>query len=662
LRALVLIRLFRGLEFLTEAGEPIGPATRKAALLIAVLALQGEKGIGREPLCELFWPGRSEPQARGSLRQALAAIRKLLAAMGDEAPRLTGDMETVRLLGDASGIDVQLFERLARSREDRAAAAELYRGDLLADVALPEPLDEWLAPFRRVFRNKALALCEELSQMAEGGSPASQACESLAERLLAADSAAEEAHRALIRIYQAQGRTNAARQQFELCREALHRQLGVEPEARTRELLAPPPQAGEGAPRTASAETAPAIARSRDQEQPSVAVMPFDNLSGEEDDYFADGVVEEITAALSRVRDFFVIARQSAFTYKGRFVDVREVGRELGVNYVVEGTVRRGGDRLRISVQLIDAETRTQLWSGRYEGGVEDVFEFQDRIAAQVAGAIRPAIRSAEIEFSKRKPPASLRAHDLIMRAYPNLWGHYKENNQKAIQLLEEAIAVDPTYGRAHALLAWCHAISAAYLWTPAPAGDQERALREVEAAAGSINDDPTALTAVGGATSLCGDQERATAFLEAALALDPNNAWAWTRFGWVAFYRGETDRATERFGRAMTLSPVDPFAFNMRMGMATARAMAGAYSEAIAIARDIMSSHPDVTWCYRSLAAWSALNSDLESARWAARKLLGAQPDFTIRRFRTLPMFRHVPQWEDRLAEGLRLAGLPEG
>ena len=257
--------------------------------------------------------------------------------------------------------------------------------------------------------------------------------------------------------------------------------------------------------------------------------MPFDNLGGADDEYFADGVVEEITAALSRVRDFFVIARQSAFTYKGRFVDVREVGRELGVNYVVEGTVRRGGDRLRISVQLVDAETRTQLWSERYEGAIEDIFEFQDRIAAQVAGAIHPAIRGAEIELAKRKPPTSLRAYDLVMRAYPNLWGRRKDTNNQAIELLRKAIAIDPSYGRAHALLAWCHASSAAYLWTEQPERELDKALEAVEAA-GSIADDPTALTAAGAAMSICGDQERATTFIEKALALDPNNAWAWAR------------------------------------------------------------------------------------------------------------------------------------
>lgn len=294
------------------------------------------------------------------------------------AVRLDGGSDTARLVTDASNVDVQLFEQLIRQQdaENLAAAAELYQDDLLATIALPAPFDQWFAPHRRALRNKALVLCEQLSQVVSGDEETGvDACEGLAERLLPADPAAEEAHRALIRLHQFRGRTNAALQQFERCKEALLRDLGVEPEAQTRELIASSSPAHRAAPRLPAGKTTlPVSATRRENDQPSIVVMPFDNLSGQGDEYFVDGVVEEITAALSRVRDFFVIARQSAFIYKGRFVDVREVRKELGVNYVVEGTVRRGGDRLRISVQLVDAETRAQLWSDRYEGGMEDIF------------------------------------------------------------------------------------------------------------------------------------------------------------------------------------------------------------------------------------------------------------------------------------------------
>ncbi|MCY1334212.1 putative PEP-CTERM system TPR-repeat lipoprotein [compost metagenome] len=663
------IRLLGGLEVASGEGLPVRFATRKSSLLFAALVLAGRRGHHRELLSEGFWPGRGDAQARNSLRQALADIRRWFPTGGNAAVYVEGDQETVALMAGPDEADIWLFERkLAEGgAADLTCAADLYRGDLLAGEAIPDGLDEWFGPYQSRYRQKALQLVERLSlALSNAGSAAEAACERLAETLLASDPTAEAAHRALMRIHAARGHENAALRQFESCCALLKKHLDVEPEAQTNSLAASL-QLRERVvyDQTASMhnivsqqQAIPGPARPHDL--PSVAVMPFDNLGRADDEYFADGVVEEITAALSRVRDFFVIARQSAFTFKGHFVDVRQVGRELGVNYVVEGTVRRGGDRLRISVQLIDADTRTQLWSERYEGAVEDIFEFQDRIAAQVAGAIHPAIRGAEIELAKRRPPTSLRAYDLVMRAYPNLWGRRKDANDQAIELLRQAIAIDPAYGRAHALLAWCHASKAAYLWTVQPERELEKALAAV-AAAGSISDDPTALTAAGAAMSICGDQERATTFVEKALTLDPNNAWAWARHGWIAIYKDEDASAAERFQRAMTLSPMDPLAFNMRLGMATSMAKTGSLSEAIAIACEITASHPDIIMSYRYLAAWSAMSGDMETARWAARKLLVAQPDFTIEQYRSLPFFRHLPKWADQVAEALRLAGLPE-
>lgn len=186
------------------------------------------------------------------------------------------------------------------------------------------------------------------------------------------------------------------------------------------------------------------------------------------------------------------------------------------------------------------------------------------------------------------------------------------------------------------------------------------RALAAVEAA-GSIDDDPTALTAAGAAMSMCSDQERATTFIEKALALDPNNAWAWARFGWIAIYKDENILAPERFQRAMTLSPMDPLTFNMKLGLATSLAKAGCLSQAITIAREVIAGHPDIVMSYRYLAAWSAMSGDLKTSRWAAQKLLAVQPGFTIEQYRSLPFFRNMPEWADKVAAALRLGGLPE-
>ncbi len=664
------IRLLGGFEAEAAAGRPLRFATRKSLLLFAALVLAGQRGHRREALAEGFWPGRGEAQARNSFRQALADIRRNLHETGETGFSLASGLETVELIAAPETADVWIFERAISSDNlaELAAAAVLYRGDLLAGMTIPDGLEEWFNPPQHAFRQRALDLVERISILSPApGSPEHAACEGLALRLLGTDPAAEPAHRALMRIKAASGEQNAALRQFEVCRASLKKHLGAEPETKTVLLAeslnltsnngarfnAPAPVA-----ETRLLSNSPLSPRRNDQ--PSLAVMAFDNLGPATDEYFADGVVEEITSALSRVRDFFVIARQSAFAYKGRFVDAQAVGKELGVDYLVEGTVRRGGDRLRISVQLVETQTRNQLWSDRYEGSAGDIFEFQDRIAAQVAGAIHPAIRGAEIQLARRRPPNSLSAYDLVMRAYPDLWGRRKETNDAAIDLLKKAVASDPTYGRAHALLAWCLASRAAYLWSGNPERDLDLARAAIDAA-GSIGDDPTALTAAGSAMSIIGEQNRAAALIEKALALDPNNSWAWARYGWIGIYVGDDAKARERFARAMALSPLDPLAFNMRLGVATSLAKSGALGEAITIAREVIAAHPEIIMSYRYLAAWSAMSGDIETSRWAARRLIESQPGFTIDRYRSLPFFFHMPQWADKVADALRQAGLPE-
>jgi TolB-like protein/Flp pilus assembly protein TadD len=412
----------------------------------------------------------------------------------------------------------------------------------------------------------------------------------------------------------------------------------------------------------ATAQTARLAASTRDREQPSIIVMPFDNLSGADDEYFVDGVVEEITSALSRVRDFFVIARQSAFTYKGRFVDVREVGRELGVSYVVEGTVRRGGDRLRISVQLVDAETRNQLWSDRYEGATQDIFAFQDKIAAQVSGAIHPAVRNAEIAVARSKPPGSLRAYDLVLQAYPKIWSQSSADNALAIALLRKAIATCSDYGRAHALLAWCHSQDVVYLWSADLQASRIDAERAIEAAAALVGDDPTALTAIGAAISQClEDLPRAASYFDSALALDPNNAWAWARSAWLAIYQDEPDRARERFERSLALSPLDPLAFNLRIGIAMTYGYKGDYVQSAKLVQGVLKQYPRVTWAYRQLAFVSAMSGDLATARDAIAKLRAAHPNTTIALMKKAHPSRHTPRIFNLMLEGWRRAGLPE-
>jgi adenylate cyclase len=395
--------------------------------------------------------------------------------------------------------------------------------------------------------------------------------------------------------------------------------------------------------------------------RPSVVVLPFDNLSGEADQgYFADAVVEEITATLSRVKDFFVIARNSAFAYKGRSgVDVRQVGRELGVRYIVEGSVRRVGERVRITAQLVEAEQGNHIWSNRIDGAVADLFDLQDRMAAEVASAIQPSIRRVEVERARKKRPETLAAYDLVMRAYHYLWAHRPEDNREAIALLTRALELEPTYGLAAALAAWAHGQQVAYNWTTDFAGERQTARALVELAAVAVADDPTALTALASAMmQLGGDVAQAAAYAERALQLDPNQAWAWMRRAWGHLYLGANEAAITAFERSMRLSPMDPFAFNVHLGLGLASFASGHPQRALDFAKQAMAERPGLTWPYRDLAVYHAHHGDLAAARDALDRFRESHPDVSLHSLGDALRFMH-PSLLSRYLHGLRLAGL---
>lgn len=396
--------------------------------------------------------------------------------------------------------------------------------------------------------------------------------------------------------------------------------------------------------------------------RPTIVVLPFDNMSGDSSvDSIADGVVEEITATLSRVRDFQVTARNSAYAYKGRAVDIREVSKALGVRYVLEGSLRKAGERVRVTAQLIDAGTGTHLWADSYDGVIDNIFDFEDQIAERVAGAVHPSIREAEIALARRKRPESLAAYDLVLRAMPHLWAHRREDNAEAIRLLDEARRVDPTYARATAVAAWARAQHVIYNW----ATDIEAARAEgrmlIEQAASEAGDDPTALAALATATTLLvGDLDRAGHFADRALALDPNNAWAWTRRGFIAAYRGDPAAAIAAFERAIALSPLDPFSFNSYVGLGFSNFVLGRYDEAAGWTQKAMREKGGMTWAWRDLAAFYALAGRQAEAEKAVAELTAARPGLTVAAVGEALRFIE-PGILKRYLDGLRRAGLPE-
>lgn len=414
------------------------------------------------------------------------------------------------------------------------------------------------------------------------------------------------------------------------------------------------------APPSRSAKTPTQVTGPALPDKPSIVVLPFDNMSAEAgQDYLADGIVEAITAALSCIRSFFVIARSSAFTYKGRATDAREVGRELGVAYLLEGSVQKVGNRLRIIVQLVETEAGAHVWSSRYDGMLDELFDLQDRITQQVAGALQPSIRLAEIERSRRRRPQDLSSYDYTIRAMPHAWVLEKEESGKALELLETALAIDPEYPLALALAGWCHAQRSVYNWADDIADSQAKARALAERAANLSGDDPLILTVLGAVNTFVRNYGTARVLLERALALDPNCAWAWSRLGWIENYSDRPQNALQHFERALRLSPIDPMNFNNYAGIGSAHEVAQDYDKAAEFYQRALQERPHATWIYRNLASALAGAGRLGEAKAAFAEMMRSYPGLTASKYKEAMVFSGPTL--DRMARYLQGLGLAE-
>ncbi|HEX9324832.1 MAG TPA: adenylate/guanylate cyclase domain-containing protein, partial [Xanthobacteraceae bacterium] len=398
----------------------------------------------------------------------------------------------------------------------------------------------------------------------------------------------------------------------------------------------------------------------------SIAVLPFQNLSGDaEQEYFADGMVEEIITALSRFRDLFVIARNSSFTYKGRAVDVKQVGRELGVRYVLEGSVRRAGNRVRIAGQLIDASTGVNLWADRFDGRLEDIFELQEQVTSSVVGAISPKLQQAEIERAKRKPTENLDAYDYYLRGMaafdvPGRWEN-REANDDALRLFYKAIELDPDFASAYGMAAICFMRRKSNSWMIDREQETAEARRLASHAARLGQDDAAALSRAGFVLArVIGELDAGAALIDRALLLNPNLAFAWLFSGITKNLLGEPDIAITHFARATRLNPLGPYLFHSQVGTAFAHFLAGRYDEACLWAKKTLEHHQDWVAALRLLAASGALSGRLEEAKKTMRYLLQLNPALRISDLKDVYLFRR-PEDLARYEEGLRKAGLPE-
>jgi adenylate cyclase len=395
-------------------------------------------------------------------------------------------------------------------------------------------------------------------------------------------------------------------------------------------------------------------------DRPSIAVLPFSNMSGDpEQEYFADGIVEDITTALSRFKSLFVIARNSSFTYKGRAVDIKQAGRELGVRYLLEGSVRKSGERMRISGQLIDAASGAHLWAEKIDGALEDVFELQDEITSRVVGAIEPSITRAEITRAQVKSTVNLDAYDLCLRALAAHYSQTPSNFDKALLLLEEALRLDPSYAWVKALSAYIYCLKIGQGWG-APE-DEGKAMVLAREALSSGSDEPKTIAFAAHALAwLAREHDIALTAIGRALHSNLDCFDVLMRSGWVHAWTADFDIAIEHFQRCIRLNPIDPLLGYAYCGLAFVHNLKGSYEDGGKYARLTAHNMPRWMFGWIHLAISEAYTGNSEAARASVDRMLTLSPSFSIRHYYLVSSSKY--DWMlNKAAHGLRLAGLPE-
>jgi TolB-like protein/class 3 adenylate cyclase len=397
-------------------------------------------------------------------------------------------------------------------------------------------------------------------------------------------------------------------------------------------------------------------------DRPSIAVLPFQNMSGDpEQEYFTDGIVEDIITALSRFKSLFVIARNSSFTYKGKDVDIKQVGRELGVRYVLEGSVRKAANRVRITGQLIDSQSGAHLWADRFDGALEDIFDVQDRVATSVVAAIVPKLDQAEIERAKRKPVESLDAYDFYLRGMASCGEGTKDGEDEALRLFYSAIERDPGFATPYGMAALRYLVRR----NTGRVEDKDREEAETRRLATRVSvigsDDAVALSSAGVALIyVCRDYETGAALIDRALAINPNIAFGHRQRGWASSFLGQHEDALKSFAHALRLSPLDPHIGEGERGMAAALTFLGRYDEASDWAKKAFAHEPNVLATMRVSAIAHAFAGNIEEARRIAVRLCQQDPALRVSKIRDYLPHRRSEDI-DLFAEGLRRAGVPE-
>ncbi len=657
------ISLFGGFEARLGSGEALALKGRKTQALVAYLALAHGQPRTRDDLVALLWSDRGEQQARSSLRQSLSEFRKALGKT-DGSP-LIAERDTVSLDAGAVEVDVAEFERLIDDGTPTTLerAAELYRGDLLDGIGVHDAaFEDWLRDERRRLSERA---CEALSKLLDQQVPEdSERAIATARRLLALDPLRESTHRVLMRLYAEAGDRTMAIKQYQACRDVLAAELGLGPEAETRELneaIRQEDRADSGRVK-APTEAEPKEALSQ-PDKPSIAVLPFVNLSGDaEQEYFSDGITDDIITNLSRFRDIFVIASHSSFAYKGKAVKIQDVSQELGVRYVLEGSVQKSHDRVRITAQLIDGLTGRHLWAERYQRRAEDIFALQDEVTELIVGTLASGyggrLRKAWQMRGEKHSAESYQAFDCFMRGMDHFDAWTKEGTQLGKECFQEAIRLDPYYAKAYAKLAWAHIEDAVNGWSADYESSMAQGLEFANKSIACDNGEPWGHWALAGFHIYAMRHDLALAELERAIELNPNDADVLTDLGFCLAFAGRAEDGLEATHNAMRLNPHHPEWYVAQSVFIYHDARR--YEAGLAAVARLRSYDTTVLRLYQAACA-AALGRESE-AEAAIERVLQFDPEATLEKWASPKMAPYKKREDlEHFRENLRKAGLPE-
>lgn len=649
---------------LTGPCGSIDIASRKAVATLAYLACATPQPQRREKLTHLLWGSHPDMQARQNLRQTLYVLRQ---GLGPDA--LVSDGDYVSLKPGVLACDVPRFETLIRdgSRDALAAAVGLHKGAFLTDIDIAEEdWDQWLKNERQRLHGLALDTLIKLGQLELAlGKP--EAAIKAAEQAIATNDLREDAHRLMIQALAAGGRRPDALRHYEHLIALLKHELDVEPDAGTQALvneLRCSRHAGKDRDTnrqrtsniTTDGEDAPPL-----PDRPSIAVLPFSNMSDDPDqEHFADGMSEDLITGLARIRWLFVIARNSTFVYKQRAVDVKQVSRELGVRYVLEGSVRRAGNRMRISAQLIDATTGGHHWAEQYDRELGDIFAVQDEITRSVAAAIEPHLLAAEGIRALSHSADDLGAWELVARAQAHSWRLTRPDHEIAIDTLKRAVQAYPNYAPAQCLLGYCLAFAVHMGWLDRDEGllsGQQHAIRAI-----ALDErDPCGHIALGYLALMERRTTEAIAAFRQAVDLNPNSVMGRYHLSHGLAFAGHDSEAITRAEEAIRLSPLDPMKALFLGAIAVAHYVAGRYEEACHFTTEAARLRPGFQGAQRMRCASLAQAGRIEEARALLVTVRRDQPKLSIAWIRASVPYQ-TPELMEQFLDGMRKAGLDDG